>query len=193
MDDAGLEHVHASRQRGAAPADDVSRPKESPQKLAKKRPWTSKELKILRDGAAAGAKAIAEELGRSKTSVTSAAHYHRISLRTPDERRGTVLGQPRGISLKAELRDGALAGRVPADAIAAREALDAAALCPVCCVRDATHRSGYCVPCWHHVLAKRHREELERLRAEDDAKRALWKARQRVKRARDARAGDAQT
>lgn len=152
---------------------------------ANNRPWTSAELKRLREGAAGGARELAAELGRSVTSVTSAAYRHRISLRAAGERRGSVLGQPRGVSLQPELRHGALAGRVPESAIAARRELNAGPLCPACASREATHHSGYCLSCWHRELARRHHEELERIHAEDEARKLLWQERQRLHRERD--------
>lgn len=62
------------------------------------RPWTTQELARLRELAGNAPELIAEELGRTLSSVQMAAHRNRISLRRSGERRGLVLGQPRGTS-----------------------------------------------------------------------------------------------
>ena len=148
------------------------------------RRWTTKELDYMRRHGALGADAIAAELGRSKSSVIATANRFRISLRTPGERRGYVLGQPRGVSLQGDLREAALDGRVPESAIAARRELNRPEVCPACGTRDVNHSSGFCIACWRHELAKRHRRELERLRAEHESQKELWTARQQLSRYR---------
>jgi hypothetical protein len=151
--------------------------------------WTGSEIAFLRSHASLGAEEIARELGRSTSSVKSAAKRLRISLRRPGSRRGLVLGQPRSISLRRELRAGALSGRVSAEALEARRRLEELEICPSCAAREITNpKTGLCTVCHKRGLERAHREELERLRAEDAAQRDLWQARQEVKRARDRRA-----
>jgi hypothetical protein len=146
------------------------------------RPWTSSELATVRAQAHLGAARVADLLDRSVASVRSAAYRQRISLRRKGSRRGSVMGQPRGVSLPAELRRGLLRTRV-AEAVAARVALDEeAALCPACAARPIRVAStGLCRVCHLRRLAEAHREQL----AEVEARRALWSARQDLKRARD--------
>jgi hypothetical protein len=150
------------------------------------KPWTSKEVALLRDNAARGARECSNLLGRSLPSVRCTAHRHRISLRRPGSRRGSVLGQPRGVSLRSGLREDLVGPKVAA-AMAARMALDREAeLCPYCAARPITvPTTGLCRTCHLHALAQAHREQL----AEIEAQRALWQSRQELKRARDG-AGD---
>lgn len=148
--------------------------------------WTGAEIAYLRRNAELGAAAIAAELGRSVRSVQQCAYRLRISLRPPGERRGHVLGQGREISLREELRDAALAGRVPAEALEARRRISEPELCPACAVREiSVSVSGLCRVCHLRAIERRHREELARIRAEDEAQRGVWQARQEVKRERD--------
>lgn len=66
-------------------------------------PWTTSELAILRKHASQGARAIAEQLGRSETSVRSQAQRSRISLRPKGLRGG------RRLSIPADLSDASVA------------------------------------------------------------------------------------
>jgi hypothetical protein len=145
--------------------------------MRKTRPWTTSELAVMRDNAARGAEAVAELLGRSVASVRQAAHRHRISLRKHGSRKGLVLGQPRGVSLRADLRDGLVRDRRD-ELLERRAQADAAAeLCPCCGRRPARTRSGFCAAC----TTQRITERYEELTADDDALRRLWAARQRRK------------
>jgi hypothetical protein len=145
-------------------------------------PWTTGELKILRDNARLGAREVACLLGRTPRSVEQAAHRNRISLRRPGCRSGTVLGQPRGVSLAAGMRSDLVDGRVSAELLASRMAIDdELPLCPVCGCRPARVPStGFCRPCHLKRLAEVHREALSEIEAQQD----LWAARQHLKRAR---------
>ena len=146
------------------------------------KPWTSKELALLRDNATRGARECAKLLDRSLPSVRCTAHRHRISLRRRGSRRGSVLGQPRGVSLRRGLREDLVGPRVAA-AVAARMALDREVeLCPYCAARPISVKTtGLCRTCHLHALAEAHREQL----TEIEAQRALWQSRQELKRARD--------
>lgn len=138
------------------------------------RPWTTFELRYMRTHAGDGAQAIAAALGRSKKSIEGAAHRTRISLRRPGSRRGAVLGQPRGVSLRREMREGLLQH---GDLIAKRLQVDAdAELCPACGLRPVRVRvTGFCRACHLRRLAELQREA----RAERKAQRWLWVERQR--------------
>ncbi len=153
---------------------------------------------MLRAVAATGAEAAAIILGRSVASVRTAAARHRISLRQPGERRGLVLGQPRGQSW-ARLRDAAdlaVAARTVREAIlagevdparlerVARRALliaSGAPLCPACATRPQERSTtGLCEDCHLRELARAHREDQSR----QEAQRELWRERQRKTRDR---------
>ena len=146
------------------------------------KPWGGNEIGYVRRNAALGAEEIAHELERSPAAVRSLAHRLRISLRRKGSRRGSVLGQARGSSIRAALRDDVLAGRVNATMIAERIRIDAEAeLCPQCTARPIrVASSGLCRVCHDHALADAHREAL----AELEARRGVWTHRQRLKRAR---------
>jgi len=148
---------------------------------AKMRPWTSVELKALREHGSLGAAALAAELGRTVSAVKCAANRYGVSLRRPRERRGCLLGQPRGVRL-AELLPHEDDPHVRALVIA-RAALDhEAELCPSCGTRPIrVPRSGLCWPCHHRRLAALHREAVDEIAAQRD----LWAARQELKRQRD--------
>ncbi len=148
------------------------------------KPWTTTEIGILRENASLGATALAALLHRSEASVRRAAERHRISLRRPGERRGSVLGQPRGVSLKRQMRDDILCGMVDAAVLAERLRLDAEAeLCPACGVRPVrVTTTGLCRACHLSRLADLHREAL----AEISAQKELWRERQTLHRAREA-------
>lgn len=175
-----------------------SRDKSRRQKSLPAVAWTSKEVARLRTVAHLGASGAAEHLGRTMKSVRQAAARHRISLRQPGERRGLVLGQPRGVSL-IEARDAAahtealravredvLAGRLdPADLerAARRKYLleRGVALCPGCARNPQENRStGLCIPCHLRHLADGHRGLAEAR----EAQRELWRERQRKARRR---------
>lgn len=146
------------------------------------RPWSTGDLAFMRANASLGAAQLARLMNRSKGAVEKAASRHGISLRRPGERRGLVLRQPRGVSLRVELRDDLLDSNFAA-AVAARMAIDREAdLCPRCVARPITVRAtGLCRTCHVHVLTEAHREQT----AEIEAQRALWQSRQELKRARD--------
>ena len=137
-------------------------------------PWTTGEVKTLRASAHLGARELAAHLGRTVGSVQGAARRFRISLRRRDERRGIVLGQPRNVSLRREMRQDLL---VHGDLIAKRLQIDAdAQLCPACAARPIRVRlTGLCRPCHLLRLAELQREA----RAEHKAQRRLWAERQR--------------
>ncbi len=123
-------------------------------------------------------------LDRSVPCVRAAAHRLRISLRQPGSYRGSVLGQVRGVSLTAALRDDLARGRVDAEALAERMRLDhERLLCPVCGQRPVrTARSGFCLVCHRRLLAEKHLEllqELDAKRAMDAGKQSLCRARER--------------
>ena len=145
--------------------------------------WTSRELRLLSDNAGLGANELAELLGRSPDSIRGAAYRSRISLRRPGSRQGSVLGQPRGVSLRGEdIRADILSGKVDPGLLARRMRIDReAALCPSCGKRpirvDAT---GLCRVCHLDRLSEVHLEALQ----EHDAERALWATRQALQRAR---------
>ncbi|OPZ43233.1 MAG: hypothetical protein BWY94_01927 [Actinobacteria bacterium ADurb.BinA094] len=146
------------------------------------KPWTSRELRTFRANAHLGARACAELLGRSVASVRCAAHRHRISLRQDGSRRGSVLGQPRGVSLRRGLREELVSKRLDGP-LAERLRLDREAeLCPSCAARPiAVPTTGLCHICHTHALTQAHRDEIALL----EAKRALWTSRQQLKRLRD--------
>lgn len=144
--------------------------------------WTSRDLATLREHACEGAESVAAMIGCTPCAVRKAAQRHRISLRLPGSRRGLVLGQPRGVSLRRELREDIISGVVSDEAIARRMSIDDEAdLCPVCCRRPQEVRStGLCTLCHMRRLAEAHLQELEQL----DGQRALWSSRQALCRAR---------
>lgn len=152
-------------------------------------PWSSSELRYLSEHAADGAAAIAEALHRSVSSVRHQASRRRLSLRRRGERRGNLLGQPRGESwlhLRAygmtpgaarALRDAVSAGRVDLADVERQLRLvgvePPAPLCPVCMARPQYKTTGVCRPCQLRALAQAHRDQL----AEARAQRELWAAR----------------
>lgn len=128
----------------------------------------------MRANAHLGAAALAELLERSQRSVEAAASRHRISIRRRGERRGTVLCQPRGVSLAPEMRETLVdAGALIAERLRIDHEGD---LCPACGRRPQRVRStGLCVPCHKERLAEAHREVI----AEHEAQKRLWMERQR--------------
>jgi len=147
--------------------------------------WTTGEVKVLRECAHLGADELARRLGRTRPSVKRAAQRYRISLRRPGVRDGLLLGQPRGLSLRRDMREALLA--YP-HLLEQRLQMDyEAELCPACAAREISVAStGLCRPCHLRHLAEIHREAI----AEQQAKRALWVERQRLHRAREAEPGE---
>ena len=145
--------------------------------------WTTGDIAFLRANAGLGAAELSRLMERSVWSVRQAAYRNRISLRRRGERRGTLLGQDRGLRLADVLPPEATADRKLAALVLARQRIDERAeLCPSCCVRPVRVRStGLCVPCHRRRLAEVHRELL----AEREATRELWQSRQALKRERD--------
>jgi len=145
----------------------------------RQRLWTTGELQFLRDHAQLGADELARRMGRTRYSVECAAGRFRISLRPPGTRTGRLLGQPRGVSLRRDMREALLAHP---DLVAERLRMDHdAELCPFCAVREiAVPSTGLCRPCHMRRLSQAHRDAL----AERDAGRELWAERQRLHRAR---------
>ena len=144
--------------------------------------WTTGELASLREHACLGAREVAARLGRSVGSVKAAAYRHRISLRRSGSRRGLILGQPRGVSLRAEVRNELVCGRRD-ELIERRARLDAEAqLCPACGIRPQRTNAGFCLAC----TLERQTAHYEELLADQEALRRAWAARQRRKAALDA-------
>ena len=144
-------------------------------------PWTTTDLRLLKAESSLGAVKLSELLGRSVSSVEAAAHRQRISLRRSGCRRGSVLGQPRGVSLLPALRSDLIDPKI-AELVAQRMKVNQdAPLCPRCAARTIRVEStGLCVVCHRQVLAEAHREVL----AEISSQQALWAARQDLQRAR---------
>lgn len=148
------------------------------------RMWTTKELLALRESGHLGAAAVARLLGRSVTSVEKMAARQRISLRSDGERRGSVLGQPRGVSIIPEIRENVVSGRISDEAIAERMRLhEDASTCPCCGRRPIEVSStGFCGVCHKNRLIEAHLYELEKI----DSQRSLWTSRTALCRARKA-------
>ncbi len=140
-----------------------------------RRPWTTRELTVLRTNATRGAEAIAGLLGRTAASVRLQAHRHRISLRrTPA---GRTLGDPTDPQLRHLIRT----NPTTATAIAqAAKASPTRPLCPACTIRPQ-HSTAYglCLPCHHRALADAHRDAADAA----EARRDLAQARQAKHRA----------
>jgi len=145
-------------------------------------PWTTTELRQLRASRDLGAREVAKLLGRSVSSVKAQASRQGISLRRPGVRRGLVIGQPRSVSLRADIRCDLVSGAKLAEAVAARLRIDHdAALCPECAYRLVEVSStGLCRRCHVTRLIAAHLAEMEKL----DLQRALWTSRSALKRAR---------
>jgi hypothetical protein len=154
-------------------------------------PWTTDELRLLREHAHEGAHAVAIMLGRSVGSVKQAAQRRRISLRRTGERRGILLGQ-RGRwgdqpgldpARAAAIRVDILAGQVDMGELE-RRARDMAhgtrrPVCPSCGQREQERPStGLCEVCHNRALAQAHRDDVERR----ESRRQLWQERQRKSR-----------
>lgn len=161
--------------------------------------WTSNEISLLKQNAHLGAETVALLLDRSVASVKAAANRYRISLRPPGNKRGIVLGQPRGVRWMEQIKHGISADRLASirqEALAGE--LDLTALeerirtrgdrsrptCPSCATRPQEHTAtGLCGVCHMRALAQAHREN----HIVDDAKRELWRAKQEASRARRAK------
>ena len=155
-------------------------------RLKHERPWTTAEIGILRRDCALGAAALARILDRSEGAIRSAAKRHRISLRRKGERRGLLLGQPRGQRWDPRLdsiREEALAGTIDIAALEerARGLARKAPRCPVCGVRPQERAStGFCEVCHTRALADSYRTET----ALREARREHWRVRQEASRER---------
>lgn len=145
--------------------------------------WTSLDLRLLRTHGHLGAAEAARLIGCSVRAAQGAAHRYRISLRRRGSRRGTVLGQPRGVSLARDLREDLISGRVDPELVARRMRIDACAeLCPACAQRPIRVRvSGLCTICHTRLLTEKHREVV----AEQAERRAYNAAKQAARRSRD--------
>ncbi len=160
------------------------------------RDWTVQELQTLRANAHLGAAAVAAMLDRTVIAVQACARKHRISLRKAGERRGPILGQPKGQHWAAQIRAGVSVERLVAirqDVLAgtvdmatleakAREAVygKPKPVCPSCGQRPIERsQTGLCEVCHWRELARAHRDEADRI----EARRALDAARQEKSRA----------
>ena len=134
-------------------------------------------MRQLRRLAHLGARECAQILGRSVWSVKQAAARNRISLRATGERRGLLLGQPRGYRLPREQREALLSGRNYDRLLAAYTdlMLGKGELCPACGKRPISTRDGFCAVCHARrladVAAERAAEAEERLRVWREVKR----------------------
>lgn len=158
----------------------VKKTKQKPQT----RPWTSADVQTLRENGHLGVTTVSLLLGRSSSAVRMQAHAFRISLRRQGERRGLVIGQPRGQAILPRIRGDIVDGRVSDEAIAARmQLIQESTLCPVCCARPIeVPTTGWCLHCHRASLVAAHLQELEKL----DSQRALWASRQALCRGRRA-------
>jgi ribosomal protein L37AE/L43A len=164
-------------------------------------PWTSTEVAFVRDNANMGASVIGLALGRTTASVKALANRNRISLRSTGERRGTLLGQPRGVRWLEQgdgggmrlgrIRSDVLDGEVSMTDLEARVreiALGSSKPdCPACGARPQQREStGLCEVCHLRALAQAHRDS----EAVREAKRELWRARQESSRSKRAKASE---
>lgn len=136
----------------------------------------------MRENAHLGAAEVARLLRRPVPAVKFQAHKQRISLRTHGCRRGSVLGQPRGVKLAPALRQDLVDGTVNAQLLAERMKIDAeAALCPCCGRRSVRNaNAGSCLVCHLQNLTSHHLERIDEI----DAQRALLTSRKALERAR---------
>lgn len=159
------------------------------------RPWSSKDVQVLRDKAHLGAHVLADLLGRSPRSVQQAAHRHRISLRRAGSKRGALLGQPKGTAWLSqrgnisertltEIRERVLDGTLDLTAVEAQVQRMLAGqqrpLCPNCVEREQTRPNGLCDVCHLRALAEAHRNAI----AHQDAFKDYELARQQKRRAK---------
>lgn len=153
------------------------------------RPWTTDELKLLRDSDLT-VEELAERLGRTSGSVKAAAFRNRISLRRAS-RRGLVIGQPRLGRFPRAVREAMLEPRIDASVIAKRvkdDFLNPPELCPTCTYRPVRTKGGECLVCHRRRLtaaAMETLDELEALREWDTARQRLKRARERRKRSEE--------
>lgn len=151
-------------------------------------PWSTDEVRVLRDHAHEGAATVSAILGRTEASVWSAAKRYRVSLRRRGETRGRILGQRGAWTVDtsgvdparlALIRTEAIAGVVDVAILEARIRDEfhgpRRPLCPACSQRPQERpATGLCEVCHLRELARAHRDEVERR----DARRELWQARQ---------------
>jgi len=110
-------------------------------------------------------------------AVRSTASRHGISLRTPGQRGGLLLGQPRGYRLPREQREALLSGLSYDRLLTAYTdfMLGKGELCPACGKRPISTRDGFCTVCHTRRLAdmaaERAAEAEERLRVWREIKR----------------------
>ncbi len=127
--------------------------------------WTRHDDYTLRRLRRRGAERAAQELGRSVAAVRKRAARLGISLRPAGERRGIILGVPRGVggpAIAAYRRD-VLEGRADAESVlklvrgfAAVERGEVG-LCPRCAIRPQHGAGrGFCRVCELYWLAERH-------------------------------------
>lgn len=158
---------------------------------AAQRPWTTAEIATLRRLAPLGAQAVSQELTRPVWSVRKQAQRLRISLRRDGERRGLILGQPRGskaypiqrLRFLRQLRTDILAGRVDVARMErrVRAITRGEPLCPECARRPVeVEQTGLCEDCHLDRLAWAHAMEADRVEKD----RQLLRERQRKSRAK---------
>lgn len=163
------------------------------------KPWTSSEIKTLKENSSIGVQGLAILLERSETSIKQFAHRNRISLRCAGNSQGLLLGQRRGkkwmdqveggissVTL-AEIKKDALAGTFDLTTmeirISRRKSGKPAPLCPNCVARPQEHASsGLCGVCHLRSLAQLHRENHK----VTEANRELWRTKQEASRIRRA-------
>lgn len=166
------------------------------------RPWTTREIQLLRTHGYNGAPWLAIQLERSERSVRSKAGELGISLRRPGVRAGLLVGQRRGSrwldsadvpgarGRLEQIREDVLAGRLDLGRVYEQivERLSGSRPpCPRCASRPIERdRTGLCEICHYRALAEAQRESS--LLA--DAKRELGRRRQEISRSRRARAID---
>jgi len=148
------------------------------QAVDEKAPWTTREIDKLRRLAPLGAAEISGMMGRTERSVRQMAHRMRISLRMPGQRRGLLLGQPRGVSFVEAvvrhpdlegIREAVFAGDADIERMDRRVQLTAngAPLCPSCARRpQEIERTGLCEDCHTRELAHAHAMESDRAEAD---------------------------
>lgn len=160
------------------------------------KPWTSTELATLHQHAHQGATTCALLLGRTTKAVRRQAERQRISLRTPNNRQGILLGQPTHTTTSAlatdapnptlihhinqQIRDGQLPATIQTEAH--KIATGHYPICPACARNYANHpTTGTCRSCYLRALAEAHHQHHD----EQAAQQELWTARQQAKRRRD--------
>lgn len=148
--------------------------------------WTTRERELLRENAHLGVTRVAALLGKSPRAVESMASRLRVSLRRPGEKRGALLGVPRGAMAAephlAALRASVLAGSVDLGRVLAVADGPDRPLCPSCARFPADHSSGFCRACYTMRL----RDAYVYENAVRSAERELWRERQIASRTRKA-------